>query len=254
MRNIKNFIKALLPEFVKTYYRNIIKDIKPNKLKARFYSQFIGKNDLCFDVGANIGNKVKPFLMNQARVLAIEPQDSCVEILENKFGKKITIVNKGVGEKEEVKDFFIANRSVLSTFSSEFIDKIKEDRFKDSNWNKTVEKEITTLDKLIAQYGKPKFIKIDVEGFEVNVLKGLNSPVESLSFEYTYPEFKENAIACVNILNNITDKYVFNYCISESLNFASKDWLSAFKMLAEIEKIGNFPGWGDIYVKLNSST
>jgi FkbM family methyltransferase len=43
---------------------------------------------------------------------------------------------------------------------------------------------MTTMDTLISLYGKPDYCKIDVEGFEINVLKGLNIPLNLVSFEY----------------------------------------------------------------------
>ena len=43
---------------------------------------------------------------------------------------------------------------------------------------------VTTLDALIARFGVPAFIKIDVEGAEPDVLAGLSHAVPVLSFEY----------------------------------------------------------------------
>ena len=46
-----------------------------------FYSKFISHDALCFDAGANTGKRVKIFLKLRANVIAIEPQNDCVNIL-----------------------------------------------------------------------------------------------------------------------------------------------------------------------------
>src|ERR1700730_12635111 len=51
-------------------------------------------------------------------------------------------------------------------------------------WNRRIEVETTTLDLLMARFGVPSFIKIDVEGGEPTVLAGLAHAVPALSFEY----------------------------------------------------------------------
>ena len=70
--------------------------------RRKFYEQFIHPGDLCFDVGANIGNRTVIFLELGAKVIAIEPQKECYEKLTKRCGDKIELVKKGVGEKESV--------------------------------------------------------------------------------------------------------------------------------------------------------
>ena len=48
---------------------------------AGFYSTFVSTGDLCFDIGANYGNRTKVFLRLGARVVAVEPQPSCCQVL-----------------------------------------------------------------------------------------------------------------------------------------------------------------------------
>ena len=53
------------------------------KKTLQFYSPFIQRGDLCFDVGANEGFKTKSFLMLGAKVVAIEPQGVCLHRLHS---------------------------------------------------------------------------------------------------------------------------------------------------------------------------
>jgi 16S rRNA A1518/A1519 N6-dimethyltransferase RsmA/KsgA/DIM1 with predicted DNA glycosylase/AP lyase activity len=87
--------------------------------RINFYSQFISPDDLCFDVGANMGNRIEALLKLRAKVVVIEPQTKCHEILKRVFGNKIILVIKGLGEKEEEKIFHQSNLSVISSFSEE---------------------------------------------------------------------------------------------------------------------------------------
>lgn len=221
-----------------------------NKKRQLFYSQFVSQNDLCFDVGANIGNRITPILNLGAKVVAIEPQKNCYRYLRYKFGEKIEIVTNGLGESESIKDFYISDESTISSFSESWIDAVKQSRFKNSQWNKVEKIEMTTLDILIEQYGVPVFIKIDVEGYELNVLKGLTKPVKMISFEYTVPEQIDKAIDCITQIDKYNSNVEFNFSALESMTFSLPKWLLIDDMIKYINS-NNFleTGFGDIYAQ-----
>lgn len=258
---MKKVIEKILGEDLMISLRVLKSKISPNFLRSKsykkaqeemnsFYSSILEKGDLCFDVGANIGNRVEIFLKIGAKVVAVEPQNYCYKFLKKKFKNKIFIENKGLGSKEEEKDFYISNYSVLSSFSTDWIESVKSERFKDSNWNKVIKTQMTTLDKLIEKYGQPKFIKIDVEGFELEVLKGLTHPIKMISFEYTVPEQTNRALECITLLEKIDPGILCNYSIGESMEFALNDWISPKEIINRI-KTSEFlnTGFGDIYIK-----
>ena len=220
------------------------------KKRQRFYNQFINSNDLVFDVGANIGNRVRPLLNIGARVVAIEPQKECYEILEMKFGNKIEIVPMGLGKAEEIKDFFVADANVLSSFSTEWIESVKKDRFKNYTWAKPIKIQITTVDKLIEKYGLPKFIKIDVENYEFEVLKGLTYAVDIISFEYAIPKIQKIK-DCINQIEKYNSDTEYNFSIGESMEFALTDWQSVtdFKNYIFAKEFIATGSGGDIYVR-----
>lgn len=231
--------------------KRLYKEYEKENYKARLkmYSSLIKPGELVFDVGANIGNRVAPLLKVGAEVVAVEPQEACYTTLRKKFKDKITIVTHGVDANPGFKKFYISSKSTpLSSFSEEWVDSMKSNRFQSEKWDRVEEIEMTTLDLLIKKYGTPVFIKIDVEGYEAEVLKGLSKSVKYLSFEYTVPEYPDKAIECVNRLSEINDNVQFNYSVGESMVWALSKWLTAEEMKKHIES-SEFLNtiFGDIY-------
>jgi len=71
-----------------------VKCIKIDQKCINFYSQFITKDSLVFGVGTNIGNRVKIFLKLGANVVAIEPQEECIKVLQSSFGNILYVLIK----------------------------------------------------------------------------------------------------------------------------------------------------------------
>ena len=259
---MKHLIRKLLGE--RFYHRlhrwwrrdEIIRKEKENPeflRRATFYSSFIGKSELCFDVGANIGNRVGPLLSLGARVVAIEPQEYCYTLLKQKYRDQIELVTEGLGEREEVKDFYISNAHTISSFSEEFVDSVKNGRFKEYTWNNPIQVKITTLDALIKKYGCPEFIKIDVEGYELEVLKGLTRPVKMISFEYMVPEQTAKITACIEQIEKNGADIECNYSIAETMELALDNWLTADEMKEHVLN-SHFidTQFGDVYCRLKA--
>jgi FkbM family methyltransferase len=224
-------------------------ELKAHPARLKFYSQFIKPGNLCFDVGANMGNRTRVFLDLKAKVVAIEPQKDCYDVLKIKYGKRINLITKGLGEKEGIATFFLSSSTEFSSFAKDWVDSVQKDRFAGvHSWNKTETIEMTTIDNLIKEFGKPDFCKIDVEGYELEVLKGLTQPVKLISIEYTVPEQTEKSAACIKYLNSI-GKIKCNYSKWETMDFALSQWVDSEKMI-EIIHSKDFVDtrWGDIYI------
>ena len=211
-----------------------------------FYKKLIGTNKLIFDIGANIGIKTELFNKLDNKVVAVEPQSYCYEILKEKFKNKpeVKIVNKGIGDKPGKATLYTSTK--YRGFSS-----LQESWQKGTKYDSFDGKEIielTTLENLITEYGLPYFCKIDVEGFELDVLNGLQSKIPFLNFEFHGDLF--NLIKeCLNRLDNLGYK-LFNYVEGEG-NFKIKKWVSMSDLTNILEKkikiIIKFGG--DIYAK-----
>ena len=91
-------------------------------------------------------------------------------------------------------------------------------------------------------------IKIDTEGHELEVLKGLTKKTGIISFEFT-SEFFVDAIKCLDYLT-LLGYQKFNYSEGERKKF-NFDWTSKDKILEEVEnkiKTNDYL-WGDIYAQ-----
>jgi FkbM family methyltransferase len=221
-----------------------------------FYATLIGGDDVVFDVGANVGQRTQIFSQLCRQVIAIEPQAQCVRHLRSRFmfSSNVIIEQLALGEREGEAVLRESDSHTISSMSSRFIETVGKARFKGSSWERRVTVEMKTLDQLIAAYGTPKFIKIDVEGYEAQVLAGLNHPVSYLSFEFT-PELMDEAERCVARLERISDGYLYNYCLGENLKFVLENHVTGAEMTAsvlpELARQGNF---GDLYAIHQSGT
>jgi FkbM family methyltransferase len=257
IETMKKLIKQIIGDTTIQIMRSSFRSKEEKELikkRRDFYSQFLKSNeDIYFDIGANYGNRIEPIIDKKIKIIAVEPQLQCIKFLKRKYGNKITIIPKGLGNVEGTKTMHISNSHVITSFSREWIEATQESgRFSQYSWNKKQQIEMTTLDILIKRYGKPKFIKIDVEGFEFEVLQGLSQPIDFLSFEYTIPERKNSIIECIDRIVEISNqnKVQFNYSIGESMRWALDEWLSPQQMKEEIELDRfNKSDFGDIYSK-----
>jgi FkbM family methyltransferase len=215
-----------------------------------FYRQFLGSGDLAFDVGAHVGNRIRIFRRIGARVVAVEPQPDFVALLQLLYGRDTGVIIEATGVAAETGqgDFHLSSRTpTVSTFADSWMNDVQADRrFHRIQWDSIISVALTTLDELIAQHGKPEFCKIDVEGFEHEVLSGLSHPIPALSFEYI-PVAAARAIACVERISALGD-YRYRYSRVETHRWAVPAWLQPETMIKILRALpSNDDRSGDVY-------
>jgi hypothetical protein len=193
-----------------------------SNLKRRyFYSKLIRKNDLCFDIGANIGTKSKLFLSLGTNVIAFEPQHLCVNSLEKikKSYKKFEYNQIAVGAEK-------------------------------IQWKGKEIVAVKTLNSIIEEFGIPYYCKIDTEGFEFNILSSLSYEIPIIEFEFTEGFFEET-LRIIELFKSNT--FQFNLILNEKPKFYLKKWVSAEELLKIFSNLPKKELHGNIFIKTNAN-
>jgi len=213
-----------------------------------FFSTLLEHNSLCFDVGANIGEKSEVLLKTGASVVAFEPQLNCVEKIKARcrpYRDHLRICQSALGSEPGEAELYVSHNNAVSSF------------FQDWSEDSTIKAQVTviTLDQAIAQFGKPSYCKIDVEGWELQVLRGLTQPIPLISIEYHLGDREIDIVRnCLAYLSQFGELKI-NITTAETLMFTLQEWVSLEKFL-EL-----FPGtfrdkyeyrYGDIFIRIFS--
>lgn len=175
----------------------------------------ISNQNLIFDIGAHNGLFTDKCLIEypNVKIITVEANEDLYFKLADKYqeNKNVVVLNYLVsGSIGEYKDFYISNADQISTAS---IDWITNSRFSNQfSWDSVKVKTIT-IDSLIKIFGSPTLIKVDVEGYELNVLEGLNQKVGEICFEWAEEEY-EKINMCSQHLINLGYKN-FGYTLSD---------------------------------------
>jgi FkbM family methyltransferase len=214
-----------------------------------FYRQFLRGGDLAFDIGAHVGNRVRVFRRIGARVIAVEPQPDFVAVLRllYRHDSGVFIDASGVAAEPGQGKLHLSTRTpTVSTFADSWREDVQTDRrFQRIRWDTAISVPLVSLDELIARHGEPQFCKIDVEGFEHEVLSGLSQSLAALSFEYI-PVAVARAIACVERISTLGD-YRYRHSRVETHSWASPGWLEPQAMIELLASLPTDDRSGDVY-------
>ena len=233
-------IKKLKKTFIyRTYFKwryvnpRIFNKQTPLKNEISFLKTFLNKKSIIFDIGANHGDKTEAFQKLGKLVIAFEPDKTNLDFLNFRFhnNSKVIVVNKALSNEISRTTFYVNNHgSGLNTIDKK---RQEEANFKISYMVKT-----TTIDQMINKFGKPDFVKIDVEGHELKVLMGLSQKIDTIVFEANFTESRKYTIGCIEHIYSLSSSYLFNYGFDTGLEnnqWMTKEEIKAFLLKSKLK-------------------
>jgi FkbM family methyltransferase len=216
-----------------------------------FYQPLVPLGALVFDIGAHAGDRTACFRGMGARVVSIEPQAMFARFLRwsNALDRSVTVLECVVSDTPGTRTFMVnSSNPTVSTLSSHFVTAAHAKDaagWEGQVWDRSETVTAVTLDQLIETHGTPDFVKIDVEGAELDVLRGLSKALPLLSFEFTMIQ-KSLAFDCLErcVALGMTR---FNVSLGESHALHFPHWVDREALQAFIGALPPEANSGDVY-------
>jgi len=218
--------------------------------QVAFYRRLINSpNGTIYDIGAHLGSRTRVFLELGHPVVAVEPQRRFFEIIAAGLADQsnCSLIHGAVGAESGTAEIQISDRyPTVSSLSPDWIGAgVAAGVLQGVSYNRSETVRLYSIGELMELYGPPAFIKIDVEGFEYEVVRGLRAPVPALSFEIV-PSSLDLTRRCVEHLEGL-GKYRYFFTRAERTRFVESQPWNAGELLEYLSTISMPERNGDIY-------
>lgn len=212
--------------------RRVYRALRPQNareasLLCRQLERFDLGNRLVFDIGANIGAVSEALLVQGARVVAVEPNVSLLSEIEARrpTGGDLVVVGAAVSSMASIVKLHISKHTGLSSLRPDW-----------SETNQARFVPAVTVSELVRTFGRPYYIKVDVEGHELDVVRGMRECVPLLSFEF---HMDDRVTEAVEVLRQYATLGAFeaNVLLEGAADFAFSDWISSLEFEACLRRL-----------------
>lgn len=202
-----------------------------------------------FDIGANEGKYTDINMKNFDKCILVEANPVLSENLRQKYKTNHSIhVVEAIASNKENEVFYISNANQISTSDPEWIQK---SRFSNNYiWTPVEGIRTVSVDTLIEQFGQPTLVKIDVEGYEYNVLQSLSKKVNMLCFEWA-EEKKKEILLSLEYLDrykytkfHIQNEDTYDYSVKDS---EWLDYTTVYNIMNNSCDVNRKESWGMIW-------
>lgn len=242
IRRLKGVARTLGVYFVaREVYRAFSPMVRARVRADRaLFSTIVSPGDLVFDIGVNLGQKSRCFLALGARVVAVEPNPNCLAHLRRSFAGNLgyTLVPAAIGAA--------TGRARLNFAGTDPSASLRDDWTLRGGTVESVDVDVVTLDSLVEAHGTPDYVKMDVEGFEPEALRGLTTPLPLLSAEY-HLDRKDDLLDCL-ALREALGPIAVNVIAIHGGEMVLPDWVTPddFRSLVARREI---PAAGDVFIR-----
>jgi FkbM family methyltransferase len=229
---------------------------KAERAQLDFYSSVIPSSDgVIVDVGANMGTKVEIFRHFAGKVIAFEPDSQSADLLRRRFAwrRNVEVRECAVSDRTGFLEFYSFQPG--SAFNTANIDWVKS---LESGVNhmglrlqspSVVKVSAVRLSDITSELANIKYLKVDAEGHEAEVIATLDRPIPLISLEFNLPEALAGLKKSVSLIESV-GVYEFNAVVTEPPASFELDWVNGVQLLEAIEA----RGWRyvEVYARLRA--